>query len=992
MSGVRADRGHLESRLTPALCPQREERPNRAGFSPLPNPSPFALQPEATHVEHMLLRPLPLLLLLLAPAAAQTRSGAADPRAIVRDAERAVEGDRVPALAARWSATLAQHPGLPAALFAQATIERLTYRYPEASRDYDRLRALSASDGGRFRSFSALGEAEMYFIAAREADAGSASGLALDIARATGDSSAQVLALVNLGILRLRKTSPEVALATFDSAMRVLPAHDLELRARIRCGRASVLARTAREEAVTEAKAGARLARQAGASRVVANCLHVAASGYERLGRLYAADRLLDTAAILARRLGDRRELATILQWRGYAAFERQQLDSAQTLLGEAIVEGEAAGSISPLAWSALDLAEVSVALDDPISAESHMTRALALMRELGDAWGTTEALSVVAELALASGDVDRAAVLYGELSERAARTADAPLAAQTSIHLAAIAARQRDWTRASALLDSAGSALRHTGRVAKTAALPYEHGVVALWRGSPADAERLFRLALAQADTGEHMSRYLAQARLAAARLALGDTVDAQRWLTTATNELDSWRNGLSDSTLRVLAFQLSDRFGGPELGSASVLNAVAMSGHVAEAFELAERRRARVLHDGLLRSQNARAARAGSRDALALDASRVTLDAMSSALVPKSAMIEFVAGRGGQPTTAMLITRRSAVALPVIAIDSLRDDIARYLAVVESGRADSAAASRLGEAILGKAVRQIPAEITDLVLVPEDALHRVPFAALIVNGHRMIERFAVHVVPSAAIALSLWGTRPPAGPARMLAFGDARFPVDDEHNSPATRAHFAAFTTSGGLSPLSASGTEARDAARHWPRSQAMLGSEASESNLKRAKLDQFRLLHFATHAQVDERAPGRSAIALAAGGGEDGFVTSADLGALRLNADVVMLSGCSTALGMIVGGEGILGLTGPLLQAGAHSVVATLWPVNDRASAEFVKRFYGFLASDMPATDALRLTQLDAIERGVPTRDWAAFVLTGDGFVRVGAAASR
>ena len=54
----------------------------------------------------------------------------------------------------------------------------------------------------------------------------------------------------------------------------------------------------------------------------------------------YAADRLLDTAATLARTLGDRRELATILQWRGYAAFERQQLDSAQRLLGEAIVEG----------------------------------------------------------------------------------------------------------------------------------------------------------------------------------------------------------------------------------------------------------------------------------------------------------------------------------------------------------------------------------------------------------------------------------------------------------------------------------------------------------------------------------------------------------------------------------------------------------------------------------------------------------------------------
>ena len=945
----------------------------------------------------MLRRSALSLLLALAPAwpapgAHSLAPRSPDPRSIVREAERAVENRQTPVLAARWHRTLAQHPGNPAALFAQATLARLTYRYVDASRDYDRLRAFPESTGGRFRAFSALGEAEMFFIGAREADAGAASGSALGIARASHDSSAEVLALVNLGILRLRKTSPEAALATFDSASRVLPRSDLELRARIRCGRASVLARTAHEEAVTEAKAGARLARSVGARRVVANCLHVAASGYERLGRLYAADRLLDTAATLARALGDRRELATILQWRGYAAFERQQLDSAQRLLGEAIVEGEAAGSISPLAWSALNLAEVSIALDDPISAEAHMTRALALMRQLGDAWGTTEALGVVAELSFTSGDVDRAATLYGELGERAARTNDAPLASQTSIHLAAIAARRRDWATASALLDSAGSALRRTGRSAKTAALPYEHGVIALWRNQPAEAERFFRLSLATVDTGEHVSRYLAQGRLAVARLAQGDTANAERWLTTATDELDAWRNGLSDSTLRVLVFQVSDRFGGPELGAASVLSAVAASGHVAAAFELAERRRARMLRDGLLRAHNAKVAITISKTAFAFDASRVTVEAMTRALPAKAALVELVAARGGQPTTAIVITRRGGFAVSVAPIDSMRNDIARFLAVIQSDHSDSVAASKLGQAILGAVVRRLPAEITDLVLVPEDALHRLPFAALIVDGHRVVERFAVHVAPSSAVALSLWSARPPPGAARMLAFGDARFPLDDARDPPATRAHFAAFASNGGLTRLEASATEVREAVRHWPRSQALLGADASEANLKSARLEQYRLVHFATHAEVDERAPGRSAIALAAGAGEDGFVTAADLGSLRLDADLVMLSGCSTALGLIVGGEGILGLTGPLLQAGSHSVVATLWPVNDRASAEFVKHFYDFLASGVAATDALRLAQLDAIQRGVPPRDWAAFVLTGDGFVRVGAPTSR
>jgi len=930
-----------------------------------------------------------LLILALAPAARAPVPRAPNPRSIEREAERAVEARQTRDLGSRWRRALVLHPGDAGSLFGQASLERLTYRYPDATRDYELVRALPESTGGRFREFAALGEAEILYNAAHEADGAAASRSALDLARATRDSSAEVLALLSLGTLRLRNASPEVALATFDSATRVLPAGDLELRARVRCAHATVLARNASPEAIAVAKAGARLARQAGSRRVLAYCLHIEASGYERVGRVYAADRLLDTAASISRALGDRRELAAILQWRGYAAFEREQLDSAQRLLGEAIIEAEATGSISPLAWSTLNLGQVSIALDDPISAEAHMTRALALMRQLGDTWGTSVALSFVAELALESGDVDHAAALFGELNDRAKRTGDGTAIAQTSYSLAAIATRQHDWARASTLLDSAGAAFRRTGHPAAYAALDYEHGLVALWKGSPAEAEKLLQISLASTDTSEHVSRYLVQGRLASARLALGDTAGAERLLAAATDEVDAWRSGLSDSTLRVLAFQVLDRFGGAELGAASVLAAVAASGHIAPAFELAERRRARVLRDGLLRTRNEKATNGGTHNAFALDASRVTLAAVAKALPAKAALIEFVGGRGGQPTTAIVITQHGEFAVPVAPIDSMRDAIDRLLAVVQSERADSVGAAALGEAILGKVVRRLPADITNLVLVPEDALHRLPFAALMVGGHRVVERFAVHSAPSAAVALSLWGARPQPGPARMLAFGDARFPVDDGRDPPETRAHFASFATNGGLTRLSASAIEAREAVRHWPRSQALLGADASEANLKRIRLDQFRLVHFATHAEVDERAPGRSAIALAAGGGEDGFVTAADLSSLRLNADLVMLSGCSTALGLIVNGEGILGLTGPLLQAGSHSVVATLWPVSDRASAEFVNRFYGFLASGVAATDALRLAQLDAIQRGSPPRDWAAFVLTGDGFVRVGAA---
>lgn len=916
-----------------------------------------------------------------------------DPRAIVRDTEHAVAAGDTAALASRIRSALARDSLDARALFARATLARLTYRYDQAGRDYARLRALPATASKRYGSFAALGQAEMFFAAAREPEAAAASGDALRLARSNADSSAQVLALVNLGVLRLRRSSAEVALATFDSAARALPANDDELRARIACGRASVFARQSREQALSEARRGVRLARRAHAWRVVANCLHVEASGYERLGRWFAADRLLDTAATLARRLGDRGGLASILQWRGYAAFDRQQLDSAQRLLGDAIIEGEAAGSISVLAWSALDLGEVSIALNDPVSAEQHMTHALELMRRLGDQWGTTQALGFMAELASSAGDDERASAMYAELVTRAQNSADLPMLAQLKTQLAAAAARRHDGSAAAKLLDEAGDALRRTGRPPAVSSLPYERGVVALWGGQPAAAEKLFRAALADADSSAHVSRYLAQTRLAVARLAQRDTADAERWLTRATDELDAWRSGLSDSTLRVLAFQVADRFGGEELGTASVLAAIARSGHVAPAFELAERRRARQLRDALLRMRTAKSTGARRRDVTAVDASRVTMGAIARALPDSStALVELMTGRGAQATTALVVTTRGVFAVPAPPLDSMRDDIARLLAVIQSERSDSASVSRLGGKLLAGVVRRLPRGVTELVIVPEDALYRVPFGALRVDGHRVIERFAVHVAPSAAVALALWRARAPPGPARMLAFGNPRLPVDDVRNAPATRAHFAAFAANGGLTALPAAGAEARSVVQFFPRSDALVGAAASESNLKRARLEQYRLLHFATHAQVDERAPGRTAIALASGGGEDGFVTSAELGSLTLNADLVMLSGCNTALGLIVGGEGILGLTGPLLQAGSHSVVATLWSVSDRQSAQFVRGFYRHLARGVRAADALRLAQLEAIRNGAPPRDWAAFELTGDGFVRLAAATSR
>ena len=98
-------------------------------------------------------------------------------------------------------------------------------------------------------------------------------------------------------------------------------------------------------------------------------------------------------------------------------------------------------------------------------------------------------------------------------------------------------------------------------------------------------------------------------------------------------------------------------------------------------------------------------------------------------------------------------------------------------------------------------------------------------------------------------------------------------------------------------------------------------------------------------------------------------------------------MVLSGCRTAGGVVVEGEGVQGLTAPLLQAGTRSVVATQWRIADRSTVAFIEDFYRALARRLPVGDALREAKIASIRRGATPREWAAFVAVGDPLVTVG-----
>ncbi|MGA9771296.1 MAG: CHAT domain-containing tetratricopeptide repeat protein [Blastocatellia bacterium] len=160
------------------------------------------------------------------------------------------------------------------------------------------------------------------------------------------------------------------------------------------------------------------------------------------------------------------------------------------------------------------------------------------------------------------------------------------------------------------------------------------------------------------------------------------------------------------------------------------------------------------------------------------------------------------------------------------------------------------------------------------------------------------------------------------------------------------------------------------------------------ASRATVTNSDLGRYRILHFATHGVINNQHPDLSGIVLSLvdeqGRPQNGFLRLYDIYNLKLEADLVVLSACQTALGKEIKGEGLVGLTRGFMYAGAPRVVTTLWQIDDRATAEFMRRFYEeMLGRGLRPAAALRSAQISMQKDkrwGAPYY-WAAFTLQGE-----------
>jgi CHAT domain-containing protein/tetratricopeptide (TPR) repeat protein len=304
-------------------------------------------------------------------------------------------------------------------------------------------------------------------------------------------------------------------------------------------------------------------------------------------------------------------------------------------------------------------------------------------------------------------------------------------------------------------------------------------------------------------------------------------------------------------------------------------------------------------------------------------------------------------------------------------------------------------------------------------LVIVADGALQYIPFGALpapnrtyrtyrsypLITGHEII------TLPSASSLAAL--RRELAGrataPKTVAVIADPVFEETDERvkkngenqaaRPSAEREVFRSALEVGAtdeqqrLQRLRFSRVEADEIMRLANLAGSGAGFEALDFAANRAtalgsNLGRYRIIHFATHSLLNSQHPELSGIVLSLfdkdGRPQDGFLRLHDIYNLKLGADLVVLSACKTGLGKEIKGEGLIGLTRGFLYAGAPRVVASLWKVDDRATAELMKLFYQSMLRDglRPAA-ALRRAQIDMSKqpRWAAPYYWAGFTLQGE-----------
>ncbi len=726
-----------------------------------------------------------------------------------------------------------------------------------------------------------------------------------------------------------------------------------------------------------------------------ARTLNNLAYAYFTLGNLERARTFFRDALALRRRAEDRLGEAVTLRNLGRVAARQGDFAAAAQAQQEALDIARASKSRRGEAAALRLLGAVLVARQKAAAARLHLDRALEIRRSLGDRQGMAEALLSRGEAQLSQRESEAAMASFEE-SLKLYRAIRNPAGETEALYALARVQRQRG------LLDEARSRLdaalaiveslriRITDPTQRASFLGARRGVYELLIDVLMDLHRAHPLAGHDRVALQVSERSRARTLLdlledPAASLDPSIPAQLHQRLRSAQRRLDA----KARRQLRVLA------------RGADQASAAALESQVQDALTELEAKQAEVR-------------RASPRFAALSAPETLSVDGIQQLLDPETVLLEFALGE--ERSFLWMVTSQAVASFELpdrekIELQARRAYQQLNQLDLRTRRTRREAAYELARSILAPVAPQLSGR--RIVVVPDGALHYIPFAALPLPSEKehgqevpLLERWEIVHLPSAsALALQrrlLAGRKAAPKVAAVLAdpvFGapDPRLgPLNSDPEGPPLKEDgkdlMRAYRELGipGLGRLPHTRQEALAIAAMAPPGQVLtlLGFEANRQRVLSAELESYRILHFATHGLFHPRSPELSGLVLSQvdpqGRPRDGYLRLHNLLGLDLRADLVVLSGCRTALGKEVSGEGFVGLARGFLYAGVPQVVASLWQVQDEATAQLMTRFYGALLKEgQPAALAMRQAQL-SVRRERRWQDpffWGAFLFQGD-----------
>jgi CHAT domain-containing protein len=338
-----------------------------------------------------------------------------------------------------------------------------------------------------------------------------------------------------------------------------------------------------------------------------------------------------------------------------------------------------------------------------------------------------------------------------------------------------------------------------------------------------------------------------------------------------------------------------------------------------------------------------------------------------LQSSLSNSEALLEYVVD--DPASYCLVITRTSMRIVKLPGKQALSSLVITYLNKLKGKERADDEARHLYDVLLGGLPGLEGAK--QFIIVRDGQLHVVPFDALVEpSGRYVVESRTVVYAPSATSFFLLRTAANRKSSARgLLAVGGVPY------QQSGTK-----------LADLPSSRDEAVDAAAELPNpsNTLLLGNEATETAFKKSV--NHRIIHLAVHAIANNTSPDRSALILLndAQHGEDGFLYPSEIVQLPLDADLVVLSACDTAVGPVEGEEGISTLARAFLLAGARTVVSTLWTIDDDSTLYLMKGFYTELARKKSAPEALRVAKESMLKKFGPRKAvpyyWAGLTVEG------------